>query len=276
MDFDILQDLLKNLPLGQIRFFNKTSSTNDEADRWIDTGAPDMSLVIADEQTNGRGRQGRKWFTPPNSALAISIILKELRTSLPLGNNYSPTSTISRLTCLGTIAICKSLEYNYKLEPQIKWPNDVLLQGKKVAGILAETKWQGEMCSSAILGIGVNVAPQSVPPRKELVFPATCIQTVLGESISRLELLHSILENLIQMRIQLFEPGFIDAWNKYLAYRGEWVDIIINDRNKTIDHLHAQVIGLDLDGNLKVRQTSGNIQTLFNGEISLRPKNILQ
>ena len=272
MDFEALREELSALQIRSVRFHEKTGSTNDDALQWADSGAPDMSLVITDEQTDGRGRQGRKWYTPPGSALAFSLVLK-LSSDINSARStaYHP-STISHLTALGALAICKSLQNKFNLDPQIKWPNDVLLQSKKVAGILPEIRWKGAEPTNAILGIGVNVSPDSVPHNEKIVFPATCVETVFGKSISRTELLCSILENLIQLRTQLFKSEFVETWNQYLAFRGSWVLLSMKGSTQAKEIHEVQVIGLDPQGSLKVRTKSGNIHNFFSGEISLEFK----
>jgi BirA family transcriptional regulator, biotin operon repressor / biotin---[acetyl-CoA-carboxylase] ligase len=270
MDFETLKEELSDIQIGSFRFYEKIGSTNDDALHWADTGAPDMSLVITDEQTAGCGSQGRKWYTHPGSALAFSLVLRLSSNIDSVRSVASHPSTTSHLTALGAIAICKSLQNKYNLEPQIKWPNDVLLRSEKVAGILTETRWKGEELTNAILGIGVNVSPDSVPPDEKIVFPATCVESVFGKSISRTELLCSILENLTQLRTQLFKPEFMETWNQYLAFRGNWILLTIRGSKQAEETHEVQVIGLDPQGGLKVRTKSGNIQNLFSGEISLK------
>jgi BirA family biotin operon repressor/biotin-[acetyl-CoA-carboxylase] ligase len=121
MDQLSLQKRLSDLPLGEIRYFEQVGSTNDLALDWANQSAPDFSLVIANEQTAGRGRAGRKWSTPPNSGLALSLIL-----------HPSTTEQASPLlfTGLGALGLVQALK-KYSLPAQIKWPNDVLLNGKR-------------------------------------------------------------------------------------------------------------------------------------------------
>ena len=161
---------LSSLPLSAFRYYDTLGSTNDEALVWASQGAPDFSLIIADEQTSGRGRMDRKWFTPPQSALAMSLILR-------------PTAIErthpARTTGLLALSLAESLR-KLGLIPQIKWPNDVLLSGRKVAGILVETTWMGDELDAMVLGMGVNVLNASIPPADQLLFPATSIETELG------------------------------------------------------------------------------------------------
>ncbi|MEO5887407.1 MAG: biotin--[acetyl-CoA-carboxylase] ligase, partial [Anaerolineales bacterium] len=117
-----LEKLLSNLPLGDIKYFDSIGSTNDEALAWAANDAKDLSLVIADEQTAGRGRLDRKWSTPPGTALAFSLILRPTVYEKP---------HLSRAVGWAALAVADSL-WTRQLTPQIKWPNDVLLLGRKV------------------------------------------------------------------------------------------------------------------------------------------------
>ena len=173
------QSQLSSLSLGSFRYYDTLGSTNDEALTWASKGAPDLSLIVADEQTSGRGRMDRKWFTPPNSAMAMSLVLRP-----------TPTERAhpSRTTGLLALSLTESL-LELGLNPRIKWPNDVLLADRKVAGILVESSWTGEKLDALVLGMGVNVLKASVPPADQLLFPATSIETELGYPIHRAELL---------------------------------------------------------------------------------------
>src|SRR5512147_2557842 len=128
MDEKTLRASLRDMHLGELRFFPTLSSTNDEALAWAAQGAPDLSVVVADEQTAGRGREGRKWFTPPGAALAFSLLMRPVQQETP----YFP-----RVVGLAALSVLEALRA-YGLQTQVKWPNDVLLEGRKVAGILVE------------------------------------------------------------------------------------------------------------------------------------------
>src|SRR5688572_12632522 len=131
MDEKTLRKTLSDLPLREFRYFAQTGSTNDVALAWASDGAPDLALIYADEQTTGRGRMGRKWFTPPGAALACSLILR------PKGRE---SENIGLFSGLGALALVRALK-KHGLSAQIKWPNDVLINGRKTAGILVETVW---------------------------------------------------------------------------------------------------------------------------------------
>ena len=155
MNQSLLETRLADLPLGGIRYFERIGSTNDEAAAWLKQGCPDLALVVADAQSAGRGRAGRKWFTPPGAGLAFSLVLRAgdaTRQLLAQGNT-------ARLNGLGALAVCQALQEQHSLPAQIKWPNDVIVNGRKLAGVLAEAHWLGSELSAVVLGIGINLAP---------------------------------------------------------------------------------------------------------------------
>jgi BirA family biotin operon repressor/biotin-[acetyl-CoA-carboxylase] ligase len=259
MDQPALVRALSDLPLGRIRYFETIGSTNDLAADWAAQDAPDLSLIIADEQTHGRGRAGRRWFTPPGSALAFSLILRPAK--------IENKAEITRVTGLGAIAVCQALEQKYRLEPKIKWPNDILLAGKKACGVLVEAHWQGEQLIALILGIGINIAPSSVPSDQSLNYPATSVESVLGTSIDRTTLLREILEELVDWQERLSSPDFIGAWESRLAYRDQTMQITLEQQVS----MQAKILGLDHRGRLRLRSTSGEETVVQAGEIQMHP-----
>ncbi len=182
--------------------------------------------------------------------------------------NRSPSFT--RLTALGALAVCQVMRADYGIQAEIKWPNDVLVERKKLSGILAEAAWQGDQLQTVILGIGINIAPESVPDEMELIYPATCVQSVLGRPVDRLDVLRAVLENLLKWRTRLDEDDFLNAWDQHLAFKGEWVTIIENNPAGTVTR-QGCVLGLDEQGRLRLKDHSGEEFTLLTGELSLRP-----
>jgi BirA family biotin operon repressor/biotin-[acetyl-CoA-carboxylase] ligase len=272
MDFSSIQDALAGLPLGPLRYYDRTGSTNVEAGNWADRGAPDLALVIADEQTTGKGRYNREWLTIPGVSLAFSLVIRKFeQIASHRIEEFTHPEIFPRMTALGSLAVSQALKKKYNLIAQIKWPNDVLLNGCKIAGILTETHWQGDHPMAAILGIGVNVGPESVPSEKELIFPATCVQASLGHPISRLELLRSILEQILEWRDRLALPEFLKVWEEQLAFRGEWVDIIVEPGSDKQEVYQGLLLGLDCLGGLRLRDRSGQEYTLRMGDMRLRP-----
>jgi BirA family biotin operon repressor/biotin-[acetyl-CoA-carboxylase] ligase len=252
-----LERHLSSIPLGALRYYDAIGSTNDEALAWALQGAADFSLVIADEQTKGRGRMDRVWFTPPHAALAISLILRP---------TDSERAHPARTTGLLALSLADSLR-KLELSPQIKWPNDVLLNGRKVAGILVEATWVGEELDALVLGMGVNVLRASVPPADQVLFPATSIASELGHPVERIELLRDILGSLLDWRPQLGTDVFLNAWEASLAFRGQQVQV----SGSTDKALNGELLGLNPDGGLRLRDERGKSVTVQFGEMQLRP-----
>src|SRR5512133_1010723 len=182
MNQNEIKKSLSKLSLGEIKYFESIGSTNDEALAWAAADAPDLSIIIADEQTAGRGRLDRKWFTPKETALAFSLILRPTREEKPF---------LSRVVGLAALAVAEVLQ-QMGLAAEIKWPNDVLIAGSKVCGILIESVWSGEEVDCVVIGIGVNVLKGSVPPAESLLLPATSLEEELGYPPERFEVLHEI------------------------------------------------------------------------------------
>jgi BirA family biotin operon repressor/biotin-[acetyl-CoA-carboxylase] ligase len=252
-----LRKKLTDLPLGGFRFFDQTGSTNDIALAWVSEGAPDLGLVYAEGQTSGRGRGSRRWFSPPGAGLAFSLVLRlgqEQKEILPL---YSG---------LGGVAVCQALE-GLDMQPEIKWPNDVLLNRRKVCGILAEAVWVGEVVEAVVLGIGLNVTAASVPPPAALNYPATCLEQEAGRPVDRLGLLKAVLFAVIAWRDRIGSEAFHQRWEGSLAFRQERVYI---QQDGQAD-LQGEIEGLGADGSLRVRASNGREHRLHFGEVHLRP-----
>ncbi len=250
---------IKGLALEKSAYFASVGSTNDLVAEWAREGAKGLCLAAADEQTRGRGRAGRRWFTPPASALAFSMLLE-------LAPDFEP-AYLGRVSGLGALAVCEALEELYALKPQIKWPNDVLVNGKKVCGVLPEANWSGERLQVLILGIGINVASNSVPPQESLNFPATCLEEVLGKPVDAAGMLRGVLQKLIARKGSLDLPDFIAAWQARLAYKGELVTVDVGEGR----FLEAELLGLAGDGGLKLRMRGGEVRVFQVGEIQVRP-----
>jgi BirA family biotin operon repressor/biotin-[acetyl-CoA-carboxylase] ligase len=279
MHGDQIAAALQNLEIGPVRYYEQIDSTNAEAVRWVETGCPDLALVIANEQTAGRGRAGRRWITPLGAALAFSLVLLPNRQHRELSWSYSPES-LPRITALGALAVCGALQSRHNLPVQIKWPNDVLYSGRKLCGVLAEAHWQGNKLAAIILGIGINIKSDSVPAPDGLRFPASCVEWALEECcqvttpINRLELLQAVLAELLNWRSRVASPEFIQAWESQLAFRDQWVRISESgSRSGAVSHsdVEGQILGLEADGQLRLRNRSGQIVTLHSGELRLRP-----
>jgi len=254
----ILRSRLEKIPIGGIRYFDVTGSTNDDALSWIAEGAEVGSLVIAEEQTAGRGRMQREWVTRKGTSLAFSLIFK------PNSDEYIPM-----YAPLGALAVSLSLEELYSLKPQIKWPNDVLLGRKKVCGILTEASWHESSLQGVVLGIGINIASSAIREEDEFLFPAGTLQSNLDTNVDRIELLASILTNIFQWRDLLNSPKFVREWDERLAFRGEKVKIQLPGKIGVI----GRVLRVSKDGLLVVKQNDGIELSISAGDVSLRMDN---
>ena len=275
MDQSTLTQAFAGLPLGDLEYIPRLGSTNDEAGRLAQAGCPDLTLVIADEQTAGRGRLNRRWFTPPGAALAFSLVLRPNPAWIP-ANAQDVAWVLPRLTALGALAVCQALESRYPLNAQIKWPNDVLVSRRKLAGVLVEAAWAGERLNAAILGIGVNIASRSVPPASELLFPATSLEDCLMapvEEVDRLALLKDVVERILGWRTRLSGVEFMQAWQTKLAFLGEWVWIVPAQAQSgsSLSGIKCRILGLEADGRLRAEDEGGRIQRFVSAEVHLRP-----
>jgi BirA family biotin operon repressor/biotin-[acetyl-CoA-carboxylase] ligase len=172
----------------------------------------------------------------------------------------------SRTTGLLALSLTESL-FQHGLAAQIKWPNDVLLGGRKTAGILVESSWMGEKLDALILGLGVNVLEVSIPPADQLLFPATCIEAELGKPTDRVELLKEILTKVLDWRPNLGTEAFLEAWEGNLAFRDEQVQV----EGRGEEPITGLLLGLDSDGGLRLLTEHGKSMTVHFGEVHLRP-----
>jgi len=258
MNESSLKKSLSKLNPGGLRYFDSVGSTNDEALAWAASGAKDFSLVVADEQTQGRGRLDRKWFTPKGSALAVSLILRPGAAMRP---------HLSRTVGLAALSVADAC-LKLGLSPQIKWPNDILVNGRKLAGVLVESVWSGEDVDSLVIGMGINVYRASLPPAEYLQFPAASLEEMLGkEPPTREEVLRNVLTAMLAWREKIGTARLIQAWEENLAYRGEQVQI----RAGSESLITGRLAGLESDGSLRLMDAHDQSTTIRFGDVSLRP-----
>ena len=250
---EVIAPYLDPIGLGDWRFFPVVGSTNDIAVDWAEKGAPEWALVIADAQTAGRGRENRRWVTEPGCALAMSLILRPS----PVEVEFAP-----RFTALAALGLIEALA-EWGLHAELKWPNDVLLAGKKVAGVLVEADWQADQVRSVVIGMGVNVSSGSVPPPETLHYPATAVEIVLGSSVDRWALLASTILAMQRYRNILTAHAFLGAWNGNLAQRGSWVWFRVADNEPR----RMKVLEVQVDGQLALEQADGRVISTASGEI---------
>lgn len=254
------QRLQSILPVGAfgevLHFFKRIGSTNAEALKLARDQAVHGTLVVADEQTEGRGRSGRSWSTPPGSGVAMSLILRPEEFS---------ARQIGELTVLGALATAEAFE-RLGVGAQIKWPNDVLVAHRKAAGVLVESGWMEDQLLYAVMGIGINVLQASVEKADEFEFPATCLEAELGQRVDRLEVIQNVLEALSQRSMQLGTGDLITAWEDKLAYKGETVTVQGGPMDST-----GKLVGITEQGQLRLQLFTGEVLQIGVGGQQLRP-----
>lgn len=243
----------------QYRYFDSIESTNNEALRWAESGAPDFSLVIANEQIKGRGRFDRRWVTRPGTSLAFSLILQPTEREKQNLALFSP---------LCGIAVFEAVTSFLHLDAEIKWPNDVLYKRKKFCGILVEAVWNGSNLRGIVLGIGINISPDSVPADEDQNFPVTCLETAAGHPVDRYRILQHVLNATDKWRVQIGSPEFMALWAEHLAFKDEWVRIEHSEKSSII----GKVKGIDHLGRLVLADQDGTETSVETGDVHLRPE----
>ncbi len=254
----LLEQALKGTPVSAFRFFPSIGSTNAEALAWASEGAADFSVVFAEEQTQGRGRFNRRWHTLPGTALAVSIILRP---------TPAETANLVLFSPLCGLAVADAVQQQTGLQPEVKWPNDVLVNRKKVCGILVESSWTGGQAGAVVLGIGLNTNRGSIPPPDDQRFPASSLEEELGAPIDRLQTLKLLLNALHAWRPRLGTPEFFHAWQQKLAFVGETVRIEHSEKSSII----GIEKGINAHGHLVLVTDSGKEVSFEIGDVHLRP-----
>lgn len=253
---DNLNSSLIGYVLGErpFRYFQQVSSTNNVAQKWAAEGALAGSVVLADEQTSGRGRMGRQWVSPAGQAIAMSVILYPTIDEVYL----------HRLTMAGGLAVIEILsDYVNPSLLALKWPNDVILDGRKVSGILSEGLWLGEHLQSIILGIGLNVRVDFKNTSLESI--ATSLEPYSLKPISRLLLVLQILTRIDFWIEQLQSDLLINSWRDHLGTIGRHV--ILHTHQGEISGLATDV---DTYGALVVLNEKTNEEyRILAGDISI-------
>lgn len=227
---------------------DSVDSTQTVAFALAERGAADRTVVVADRQLAGRGRRGRVWQAPAGTSLLTSILV---RSSLPraLLATFSPTTAV---------ATAEALERVAPVAARVKWPNDVLVGGKKIAGILLESRPGADSVAPLVIGIGVNLAQQEFPP--ELAGQATSIALETGRAVDRETMLTALLEAFDAWRARLEQEGFgpvRERWRRLSDTVG---------RHVAVDGVAGTAVDLDADGALLV-DVGGAVKRVIAGEI---------
>jgi len=255
---DLVARLGKTKVIGRdIRVFQATTSTNDVVEKLARDGVKEGVVVFAESQTKGRGRLGRKWISPAGKGLWFSILLRpELR-----------PQEATQLTVAAATALWRAIHAETGMSAEIKWPNDILLRGKKVAGILTEMSAELDRVKYLILGVGVDVnqSANEFPPDVRKM--ATSLRTELGRPILRAELATAILRELDQDYARVCAGHFAevaDEWEAHCTTLGRQVTITMGERK-----IRGRAESLGDDGALLVRTEHGHLERIIGGDVTL-------
>jgi BirA family biotin operon repressor/biotin-[acetyl-CoA-carboxylase] ligase len=248
----ITQDLDTRIIGQRVICYPSLPSTNELAKEVARQGAVEGTVIIAEEQTAGKGRLKRAWLSPRGS-LSLSVIL------------YPSLGYLPSLIMMASLAVARSIETVSGLEAQIKWPNDVLIGGKKVCGILVESEVRGEVVGYAVVGIGVNVNLR-ITDFPELLPAATSLSHELGREVSRLDLVKGLLVEIERLYLALLGGGSIyEEWRDRLATLGK--EVCVASGEATYSGIAESVAG---DGSLLVRRHDGSLSRIVAGDVTLR------
>lgn len=257
---DDLLSLLQSVRVvgRDIRVFEETASTNDIVEKLARDGVKEGVVVFAESQSKGRGRLGRKWISPPRKGLWLSVLLRP---------NLRPQAA-TQLTVAAATALHRAIREVTGLSPEIKWPNDILVDGRKIAGVLTELSAELDHINHLILGIGVDVnqAASEFPP--ELRKIATSLKAETGRHVHRADLAAAMLRELDKDYARICRGEFAklaDEWEQHCTTIGQRVAIHIGDR---ITQGHAEA--LDDDGALLVRTQHGHLERIIGGDVTLQ------
>ena len=255
---DLLSLLPDNKVVGRdIRVFEETSSTNDVAEKLARDGVKEGVVVFAESQTKGRGRLGRKWLSPSRKGLWFSVLLRpDLR-----------PEAATHLTVAAATALARAVREHTGLKPEIKWPNDILLNGKKVAGVLTELSAELDRVKHVILGIGVDVNLDAGDLPAELRPLASSLKIESGRPVPRAELAASILRELDRDYALIGRRQFgklSDEWESQCVTLGRRVSIRVGDRA-----IHGRAESLDEDGALLLRTEHGRLERIIGGDVTI-------
>ncbi len=238
-----------------VTVFKETDSTNLQAKILASRGAAEGTLVAAETQTRGRGRRGRSWFSPPGRSICVSFILRP-----PMAPAQAP-----QITLMTAVAVARTLQ-GIGLEARIKWPNDILVKERKIAGILTEISTEMDLVDWMVVGLGLNVNVLSESMPSEIRAIATSVRIEKGHPVSRVALLCTLLKNFEACYAQLMAEGFgpiMHQWRQMTDIIGRRINVDVMDTRYT-----GTVAAVDDDGVLILEDDQGGIHRIFSGDVT--------
>ncbi len=258
---DEVQPLATTKTLGRSKYihYDTIGSTNAEAHRLAESGCPEGTLVVAEQQTAGKGRKGREWVSPAGTGIYATLVLRP-----PLPMEDTPL-----LTLLTAVAIAEAITEVTPLQPTIKWPNDILIHDRKVAGILTEVSSDVDHVEFALIGLGLNVNTQKKDLPERPIFPATSLAIEANALQNRPALLAKWLDNFESEYSRLVSGDrehLLERWKAQARTTG---------RRATINRVHGSISGtitdIDTDGALLLQTPDGIQHRILSGDITFNP-----
>ncbi len=240
---------------GPVHHFDEVASTNDMAKELAARGAPEGTLVVAEAQSRGRGRLGRQWESPPGTGLYVSLILRPAL----------PPAEMPQITLTTAVAAARALSRAAGVTPGIKWPNDLLLGGKKLGGILTEMEAESEQIRHLVVGLGINVNNPAFP--EEISAIATSLALATGRRHSRVTILRAWLEEFEELYGRFLArefAGILEEWRSLAVTIGS--QVTVRQGPRVICGLALEVAP---DGALLLEMDSGEVVRVTSGEIAL-------
>ncbi len=246
-----------------VRFYEELGSTNIQAKAEAENGAASGTLIVTDHQTAGRGRRGRSWSSPAGANIYFTLILRP---------EFGPDRA-SMLTLLMALAVADGIEKTLAADERegepvkIKWPNDIVVNGKKICGILTEMSVERDYIQHVVIGVGINVKRQEFPP--EIASTATCLEEACGVRLSRCTLIADILESFERDYEEFCRQGDLSTLR-------ERYDALLVNRDREVCVLDAAgeyrgtARGINNAGELLVETADGEIREIYAGEVSVR------
>ena len=240
-----------------LMFYDETDSTNVQAVREAENGAPHGTLIVSDRQTAGRGRRERGWESPADTNIYFTLVLKP---------DFAPECA-SMLTLVMAYSVNKAIQQETGLTCGIKWPNDIVVNGRKICGILTEMKvTQGSICH-VVIGVGINVRKQEFGP--ELSEKAACLEEECGAGVLRSSLLARIMKAFEEDYKTFLDwgnlHGLLDGYNQVLVNRNVKVRVL-----DPKGEYEGTALGITETGELLVEITEGEVVEVYAGEVSVR------
>jgi len=247
----IRQGIYTRIVGRRLLYYPELSSTMDEAGKLGEGDTEEGAVVVAEIQSAGRGRQGRSWVSQPGNLL-VSVLFRPTLEMLPF------------ISIIGGIAAARAVRKMTGLDPKIKWPNDLMIEGRKVAGILAESAIAGDSVWYAVLGVGMNVSLDT-NENEEISSFAVSVNAAAGTEVPREDILRQFLMDLDSLYLALGQgKSPIEEWQQLLETTGQRLVATWGD-----DTYHGIAEGTDGLGNLLLRQDDGSLFTLTAGDVSL-------